>query len=153
MVSTYWFLRHISKQNRKSTTGILYATISDLLNLLALVQYRTMVLAWIGPWPLGTTRDQYKILDCTRDQSKLVPRWYRFWNGKMGCVFPIIVVSILLHTKFGPNDHRVDTPHFIRGQEVNGKAQRNFLKSRTRPYNVKSLWSMSAAWIWWMFYV
>ena len=43
----------------------------------------------------------------------------------------MVVVSILSHAEFGPNDHRVDTPYFIHGQEVNGKAQRNFLKSRT----------------------
>ena len=41
----------------------------------------------------------------------------------------MVVVSILLHAEFGPNDHRVDTPHFIRGQEVNEKAQHNILRS------------------------
>ena len=30
----------------------------------------------------------------------------------VGCVFPIVVVSILPHAEFGPNYHRVDAPHF-----------------------------------------
>ena len=32
---------------------------------------------------------------------------------KVGCVFPMVVVSIQPHLEFGPNDHRDDTPHFI----------------------------------------
>ena len=28
-----------------------------------------------------------------------------------GCVFPIVVVSMLPHVKFGPNDHWDDAPH------------------------------------------
>ena len=31
----------------------------------------------------------------------------------MGCVFAIVVVSMLPHAEFGRNDHREDTPHFI----------------------------------------
>ena len=32
--------------------------------------------------------------------------------NKVGCVFPMVVVSILLHAEFGPNDHREDASHF-----------------------------------------
>ena len=31
----------------------------------------------------------------------------------MGCVFPMVIVSIPAHAEFGPNDHREDAPHFI----------------------------------------
>ena len=31
---------------------------------------------------------------------------------KVGCVFSIIVASLLPHAEFGPNDHRIDAPHF-----------------------------------------
>ena len=31
---------------------------------------------------------------------------------KVGCVFPMVVVSILPHAKFGPRDHREHAPHF-----------------------------------------
>ena len=33
-------------------------------------------------------------------------------SSKVGCVFPMVVVSILPHAEFGPNDHREDAPHF-----------------------------------------
>ena len=33
-------------------------------------------------------------------------------STKVGCVFPMVVVSILPHAEFGPNDHREDAPHF-----------------------------------------
>ena len=32
---------------------------------------------------------------------------------KVGCVFPMVIVSILPHAEFGPNDHRENPPHFI----------------------------------------
>ena len=32
---------------------------------------------------------------------------------KVGCVFPMVVVSMLPHADFGPNDHRDDALHFI----------------------------------------
>ena len=31
---------------------------------------------------------------------------------KVGYVFPMVVVSILSHVEFGPNDHREDAPLF-----------------------------------------
>ena len=31
---------------------------------------------------------------------------------KMGCVFAMVVVSILPHAEFGPNDYQEDAPHF-----------------------------------------
>jgi len=39
------------------------------------------------------------------------------WNSKrginkVGCAFLVDGVSILLQAKFGPNDHREETPHF-----------------------------------------
>ena len=33
-------------------------------------------------------------------------------RNKVGC-FPMVVVSILPHAEFGPNDHWEDAPHFI----------------------------------------
>ena len=33
-------------------------------------------------------------------------------HHKVGCVFPMVTVSILLHVEFGRNDHREDAPHF-----------------------------------------
>ena len=32
--------------------------------------------------------------------------------SNVGCVFPVVTVSILLHVEFGRNDHREDAPHF-----------------------------------------
>ena len=31
---------------------------------------------------------------------------------KVGCVFPVAVVSVLPHAEFGPNDYQEDAPHF-----------------------------------------
>ena len=31
---------------------------------------------------------------------------------KVGCVVPMVVVSMLLHAGYGPNDHREDASHF-----------------------------------------
>ena len=31
---------------------------------------------------------------------------------KVGCVFPMIIVSILPQAEIGPNDHREDASHF-----------------------------------------
>ena len=33
-------------------------------------------------------------------------------SSKVRCVFPMVIVSMLPYTEFGPNDHRVDAPHF-----------------------------------------
>ena len=33
-------------------------------------------------------------------------------HHKVGCL-PLVIVSILRHAEFGPNDHREDVPHFI----------------------------------------
>ena len=40
---------------------------------------------------------------------------YGFSNGYPAgqCAILIVVVSILPHAEFGPNDHREDVPHFI----------------------------------------
>ena len=32
---------------------------------------------------------------------------------KVGCVYAMVIVSILPHAEFGPNDHREDAFHFI----------------------------------------
>ena len=32
--------------------------------------------------------------------------------NKVGCVFQMVVVSILTHVVFGPNDHLDDAPYF-----------------------------------------
>ena len=36
-----------------------------------------------------------------------------FLPCKVECVFEMVIVSILPYAKFGPNDHRKDTPRFI----------------------------------------
>ena len=33
--------------------------------------------------------------------------------NKVGCIFPMVVVSILPRAEFGPKDHREDALHFI----------------------------------------
>ena len=35
-----------------------------------------------------------------------------FLSRKVVCVFPMVIISILPHAEFGPNDHREDEPHF-----------------------------------------
>ena len=35
---------------------------------------------------------------------------FLFHPNKVGYVFPVVVVSILLRAEFGPNDHREDAP-------------------------------------------
>ena len=50
--------------------------------------------------------------------------------SKVGRVFPIVVVSILPHAEFGPNDLRKDAPHFTRIKRTsiadNGPHQENW---------------------------
>ena len=33
-------------------------------------------------------------------------------KDKVGCVFPMVIVSMLSHAEFGPNDYGEDEPHF-----------------------------------------
>ena len=33
---------------------------------------------------------------------------------KVGCVFPMVIVTILPHAEFGPNDHREKASHFTK---------------------------------------
>ena len=35
-------------------------------------------------------------------------------SAKVGCPFPVVLVSILPHAEFGPDDHREDAPHFTK---------------------------------------
>ena len=44
-------------------------------------------------------------------------------DTEVGCVFPMVVVSILLRAEFGRNDHREDAPHFRCG--LNLKIQKD----------------------------
>ena len=39
---------------------------------------------------------------------------------KVGCVFLMVVVSILLHAEFGRNDYREDAPHFTMSHSLCG---------------------------------
>ena len=32
---------------------------------------------------------------------------------KVGCIYPMVVVSILPHAEFGPNEHQEEAHHFI----------------------------------------
>ena len=34
-------------------------------------------------------------------------------HTKVGCVFPMVIVSMLSNAEFGPNDHWDDVPHFM----------------------------------------
>ena len=36
-------------------------------------------------------------------------------DDKVGCIFPMVVVSILPQAEFGPNDHQEDAPYFTFG--------------------------------------
>ena len=36
-----------------------------------------------------------------------------FYDNKVGCVFLMVVVSMLPHARIGPNDHRENAPYFI----------------------------------------
>ena len=47
-------------------------------------------------------------------RTLIFPVWVEDDFNKVGYVFPMVVVSILLRAEFGPNDHREDAPHFIR---------------------------------------
>ena len=38
-------------------------------------------------------------------------KWYA--PGKVGCIFPNVVISIPPHMEFGSDDHRKDATHFI----------------------------------------
>ena len=44
--------------------------------------------------------------------------WTHYYRGhpletKVGCVFPMVAVSVLPHAEFGPNEHREDAHHFM----------------------------------------
>ena len=34
-------------------------------------------------------------------------------TGKVGCGHRMVVVAVVRHAEFGPNDHREDAPHFL----------------------------------------
>ena len=53
---------------------------------------------------------------CTRIPTMLM-------DSKVGCVFPMIVVSLLPHADYGRNDHREDAFHFI--NEIRQKSLHN----------------------------
>ena len=53
---------------------------------------------------------------CTRIPAMLM-------DSKVGCVFPMIVVSLLLHADYGRNDHRENAFHFI--NEIRQKSHHN----------------------------
>ena len=47
-----------------------------------------------------------------RDMRNRHMKVSQFLNSKEGRVFPLVVVSILPHAEFGPNDHWKDAPDF-----------------------------------------
>ena len=65
----------------------------------------------------------------------------------MGCVSPIVVISIVSHAEFGRHDHREYAPHFIFVcSELNFeylKAQENFEDEANRKFNLKQFRKMS----------
>ena len=56
------------------------------------------------------------ISDLEANTLKLPILWVNFeyfnQNCKAGCVFRMVIVSILPHAEFWPDDHREDAPHF-----------------------------------------
>ena len=42
--------------------------------------------------------------------------WYFLRKGKVGYVFPMVVVYILPHVEFGRNDHREEAPTLIKSE-------------------------------------
>jgi len=48
------------------------------------------------------------------DEGKVPKIQSEFYHlvSKVSCVFPMVVVPLLPHAEFGPNDHQEDTPHF-----------------------------------------
>ena len=68
----------------------------------------------------NNTGQNSKIL-CEKNYRKIIEKFLKMkmglnsgWFTKVGCVFPMVVVSLLLHAEFGPNDHRKDAPHFMK---------------------------------------
>ena len=57
---------------------------------------------WLNDQSLGL---ENSIWECLSDKGKLA--------SKVGCVFPMVAVSMFPHAKFGPNDYREDTSLFI----------------------------------------
>ena len=51
-----------------------------------------------------------------RDMRNRHMKVSQFLNSKEGRVFPLVVVSILPHAEFEPNDHREDAAHFTNRQ-------------------------------------
>ena len=65
--------------------------------------------------------EEYELEDPKLSVPFLIEMDPFFWFGsdfrivgqnKVGCVFPMIVVSILPHAEFGPNNHREYASHF-----------------------------------------
>ena len=42
----------------------------------------------------------------------LIWHFFIWFITKVGCIFPMFVVSLLPHAEFGKSDHREDAPHF-----------------------------------------
>ena len=64
-------------------------------------------------WSKTSTAERIYTYWCTfRSRLLLI----LLWKYKVGCVFLMVVVSLLHHVEFGPNDHREYAPHFRRHQ-------------------------------------
>ena len=53
---------------------------------------------------------------------------------KLGCVFPMVIVTILLHAEFGSNNHRIDASLFIIDLQI--VAYNNKLKTNPSPLSM-----------------
>ena len=61
---------------------------------------------------IATLREQVHYKQA-HDHAQGVPRLKQnVRDSKVKCVFPMVVVSLLPHTEFGPNDHRIDASHY-----------------------------------------
>ena len=63
----------------------------------------------------------------------------RFFEGKVGCILPMVVISRLPHPEFGPNHHQEDVPHFICPQKDLFALRRLDLMASTKFQLVHSL--------------
>ena len=60
---------------------------------------------------------------------------------KVGCVFPMVIVSILPYAEFGRTDHREDASHFNMSKSMNKRRLKTiiytkFLKLRLKITNI-----------------
>ena len=77
--------------------------------------FKILLIDWFKFYEIqqGKNSDFTEILSTSfEDQHWIIGIWWGKFYSKVGCVFSMIVVSLLLHAEFRRNDHREDAPHF-----------------------------------------